>query len=777
MQRWLASSLAVLALALALATLLASWRISSALDAGKPKGTQFQGVPVSLFQYSKESRLHFFLSPNQIKNLSLDFAGSAEVVAASGVRALSWTSSGAELPIQVDFVSENFFSVLGIQFSEGSAAQFSNTADSIVLSQRFLQATGLGRAPATIRISGRVLQVVGVVSEFSGLFDRDSHAWINWNQASGLLYPPARSGASNVLDDRLWFFWTLAIATPGQQSRFNTLLAGMVQRGAYVEPPFSGLVALPGITNQTDLRADADKSQTLYLTMSWLLLVIATLAIGLFIALIRLSRLPSEWIMLRLGAGPAPFFLIGLTYVALPVLLSGILAVVFAGIFQRLLLLDPSVSALMAWSAELEPDGLWREFALIMLVIVLFCVAFNMLVMRGAGAHFGAVVLRASLGFLDTLFLLFNSLIAAAAALTLLIGVLAAHESWSNGRKIAGAGTKNVWFQTLSAKTDAQPISRTARAQLQAVLRLNPNIRKTGFATITPLSGAKIALSDYTIGTHAFKLMVNLASSDALAALALPLQAGRTFTEGSENEIVLDEDAAQQMQAKIFPKPVLGAELRDELGGSVVVVGIVGRVGYASDASQAPPMGYISLPHDFAPLRLIIQGQLNASDLRKLEELDSATIKFAELESFAGIAARLYERFQARSTITFATSLCALLVAVFLLSCTAVLRARRRAREHAIRLSLGAQPSTIILQFLKKDAASNMIGAAVGICTVVVFDIPSKMHLSCVTAVQINAGCLVFFGFCATTMAVLFFAARSTLTCVSLTARLSSGEG
>ena len=779
LKRWIATSLAVLALAVALATLLACWRMSSALDTGKPKGTHFEGEPVSLFQYSDDSRLHFFLSPNQIKNLSIELEGSADLVAASGVRALTWTSGAAELPIHVDFVSDNFFAKLGVQFSEGKAAQFSATEDGVVLSAQFLQVNGLSAAPDTIRVGGRVLRVVGVVSEFSGLFDRDSQAWINWHQSSGLLYPPPRSGAAKGLDDGLWFFWTLAIPKAGEQNRFHTLLDGLVQRAEGVEPPFSALVALPGITNQTDLRADADKSQTLYWTMSWLLLIIAALAIGLLIALIRLSRLSSEWTMLRLGAGRTPFFMLGLAYAALPVLLSGALAILLAGIFQRLLLMDPSVAALMAWSAELEPDPLWLQLAVILFGILSICTTFNMLVMRGAGARFGAVVLRTQTGHLDKLFLVFSALIAAAASLTLLIGVLAAQESWAKEREMASAAAENVWFQALSAKEAGASISREQRLQLQAALRINPNIRKTGFAALLPLSGAKIALSEYSVGANTFKLMVNMASSEAIPALNLPLRAGRIYVEGSESEIVLDEDAARLIQAKISPLPVLGAVLRDELGAMVVVVGIVGRVSYTSDLSQAPPVAYLAMPDDQVQLSLVMQGQLKPSDLQQLQEIQrtsAANIKFAEIQSFPLVAERLRERFQARSTLTIATSLCALVVAVFLLSCAGVLRARRRERDYAIRMSLGAQPGKIISHFLKAELTSNFIGALLGICIVIAFNVPARLFLNILTVEQVKVGSMVLLGFCTITVLVLFLAIRPSLTRVALTAKINGGD-
>lgn len=779
LQRWVATSLAVLALSLALATLLACWRMSSALDSGKPKGTHFEGEAVSLFQYSDDSRLHFFLSPNQISNLAIELAGSADLVAASGVRALTWTSGAAELPIHVDFVSDNFFSKLGVRFSAGNATQFSTAEDGVVLSAQFLRVNGLSVAPDTVRVGGRVLQVVGVVSEFTGLFDRDSQAWINWNQASGLLYPLPRSGAAKGLDDGLWFFWTLAIPKAGEQSRFHTLLDGLVQRAVAVEPPFSALVALPGITNQTDLRADADKSQTLYWTMSWLLLVIAALAIALLIALIRLSRLSSEWTMLRLGAGRASFFMLGLAYAALPVLLSGALAVLLAGIFQRLLLLDPSVAALMAWSAELEPRALWLELAVILFAILLVCATFNMLVMRGAGARFGAAVLRTQTGHLDTLFLVFSSVIAAAATLTVLIGVLAAQQSWAKEREMARAAAENVWFQALSAKEAGASISREQRVQLQAALQLNPAIRKTGFAAILPLSGAKIALSEYTAGENSFKLMVNMASSDAIPALNLPLRAGRIFAEGSENEIVLDEDAARLIQAQIFPLPILGAELRDELDTTVVVVGIVGRVPYTTDLTQAPPVAYLAMPDTQVQPSLILQGQLKPSDLLELQKIQSnhaATLKFAEIQSFPAVAGRLRERFQARSTMTVATALCALIVAVFLLSCAGVLRARRRERDYAIRMSLGAQPGKMIAHFLKAELSSNFIGALIGVSIVLAYNIPARLFLDVLTNTQAKVGVLVLLGFCTITVLVLFLAIRPSLTRVALTAKINGGD-
>lgn len=779
LRRWFISGLAVLALGIALATSLASWRMGATLSTGQPRGTSFSTRPVSLFQYSSDSRLHFFLSPRQIAYLESDFGGSARVIGASGVRRLDWDDAGTTRSLQADFVSANFFSTLGVGFSEGSAEQFAATEDGVVLSDAFIREHRLETVPADIRISGRRMPVVGVARDFSGLFDHQTQAWVHWAQAEGILYPHPKGGKQASFDDQMWFFWALAVPLSNEQNRFQTLLSALADRGAQIAPPFDRLVAIPGITNQTDLHAQADQSQRLYGLVSMLLLCIAFLSMGLLVTLIRLSRLSSEWTMLRLGAPRYCLLLLPIIYGLIPIAVSALIAVLLVPWLQRLLLLDPSIASLMAASADLLWPSLWREFALTLAVGGVVCTLFNALVMRGAGVHFAATQLRTQSRKLDRLFHCFSGIIAAAAMLTLLVSVLAAGDSMMKSRAIAAASVRDVWFQQIGSAKEAASLSSAQRRQLQVQLAAQiPNAQHTGFVTLRPLSGAKVALSEYSLVQGQVRLMVNAATPDAVAALGLTLKAGRLFAAESSNELVLDEDAAKQIQALIAPRSVLGAQLQDDIGDSATVVGIVANVPYTTDLGQAPALAYQAMPSGQESMTLVIRGPLNEQDLRRLKTRGPAEafkLKYAEPLAFTVIANTLRRQHQARATLTIITAISALVVVVFVLACASLLRARRRSHDYAVRMALGAPGHRIIGHFLRAELISNAVGAIAGVGLIVLLRIPDRLTLTADTHTQIWTGSMIMLLFLATSLIVLLLAIRPSLSSRSLLTHLQRG--
>lgn len=778
-RRWLVSTLAVLALGIALATSLASWRMGAVLSSGKPRGTSLGTQPFSLFQYSRDSRLHFFLSPRQIRDLELDLAGSAQVIGASGLRATEWDHSGTARPIHVDFVSPNFFSALSVQFLEGQPQSFATTEDGVVLSETFLRDYGLKTAPEQIRIAGRRMQVVGVAREFSGLFDNQTHAWIHWAQAPGILYPITKIEGREEVDDQMWFFWALAIPKPSEVTRFRALLKGAVDRAAQVAPPFDRLVALPGITNQTDLRAEADKSQQLYGTVSLLLLSIAILAMGLLVALIRLSRLSNEWTMLRLGAPRLSVLAMPFLYGFMPILASAILAIVCVPWLDRTLLLDPSISALMTRSADFSGSPFWKEFAWVLLIAGAVCVLFNALVMRGAGLHFGAVQLRTQSQNLDRIFSVFNALIAAAAVFTLAISALAAYESLNKSSAIAAASVQNVWFQEINIAKDGTPLTSEQRRQLQVQLEsLVPSASASGFVTLRPLSGAKMALSEYSAENGQVRMMLNPSSPDAIAAMGQRLMAGRMFTAGAENELVVDEDAARQIQALVAPMPLLGAEIRDDVGDKAIVVGVVSNVSYTTDMGQAPPIAYQAMPSEQKRFLLVMRGALNEADLERLRTRgpsDAFQLKYGEPEQFSAVADQLRSRYRARSMLTIITSVLALVVAALLLTCAGMLRAQRKTHNYAVRVALGAPSHRIVSHFLKAEVGSNLVGGMAAIALILILKIPEKLAIAVVLSTQILVASLSLAVFVATTLVVLFLVIRPLLSTKLLIEKLQVG--
>jgi len=685
-RRWMVSALAVFSLAVALSAYLATWRMGASLRSGHPVGTHFVSAPVTIFQYSSESRLHFFLSPLQIRNLHADLDGSAQVIGASGVRRLRWGMGDSASLIGADFVSPQFFSALGVEFLLGSAEEFARTEDGVVLSETFVRQHGLALAPQIVHIGERALRVIGVVRGFDGLFDQQSHAWIHWAQAEGLLYPIRRSPDDTPMaESSLWFFWTLAIPERDQRARFETLMAGLKARKALVEPPFDELHFMPGITNEMHIRVEADQSQLLYEAISGLLLLIAILATAFLTALLRLDRVSSEWTMLRLGAPRVRLFVLPWLYALFPSLAAALLAIVLALWMEHLLQRDPALMMLLNGSARLKDEGMWPGFAIALGAVVLICAAFNALVMRGAGLRFSASALRARTERIDPLLHAFHAAIAAAATFTLAVGLLAASESIARSRALASATLDHVWVQSInpdSNNTDpAADLRRKQQARLHAQI---PAIQHSGYVSLTPLQGAMVQQSEFRGPNGGVSLLRNEASADAFAALNLDLLAGRVFAESSQ-EVVVDEDAAKSLQAAVAPAPILGAQIADENGMTWTVVGVVRSLPYRADPTEVSRVIYVPMSTQPISLFLVVRGVLSELDLAVLRDPRFAETRgrqASEPIALRQLADRQRSRQQARSTLTLVTSTCALVVSVFLLACASLLRAKRRARDY-----------------------------------------------------------------------------------------------
>lgn len=755
--------------------------MGASLRSGHPVGTHFNGAPVTVFQYSSDSRLHFFLSPVQIRNLHADLDGSAQVIGASGVRRLPWGIGETANLVGADFVSPGFFSALGVEFVFGTADEFARTEDGVVLSDSFVRHHGLAVTPQVVHIGERALRVVGVVRGFDGLFDQESQAWIHWAQSEGLLYPNRRSPDNTPMaESAMWFFWTLAIPEPGQRARFDTLMAGLKARKALVEPPFDELRVVPGITNEMHVRIEADQSQSLYEAISGLLLLIAALATAFLTALIRLDRVSSEWTMLRLGAPQVRLFVLPWLYALFPLLAAALLAMVLALWIGHLLHRDPALMTLMNGAARLKDEGVWSEFAMTLGAVVLICAAFNAMVMRGAGLRFSASALRARTERLDPLLHAFHAAIAAAATFALAVGLLAASESLARASALASEALDHVWVQSIGSGTDSSDPDADLRQQLQARLRAQiPAAQNSGFVSLTPLQGAMVQASEYRGPNGSVSLLRNEASADAFAALNLDLLAGRVFAESSQ-EAVLDEDAAKSLQAAVAPAPILGAQISDEDGMAWTVVGVVRSLPYRADPTELSRVIYVPMSAQPVSLSLVVRGVLSQHDLAVLRDPRHAEImgrKVSEPLALSQLADRRRSRHQARSTLTLVTSACALVVSVFLLVCASLLRAKRRARDYAIRLALGATEAHVLSHFLRRELLGNLFGCTLGTVLFMLLNVPERLGLRSALLAQGSIAASVLALFVAASLGVLWLSIRPRLTTRALAPQLQDESG
>lgn len=348
-------ALTLLGLALAYAATLAVFNLHGALHGGRPKGTEFSGLPVSIFMHDSKNGMDFFLAPRQITALQTGVGESGHVIGSSGAREVEIRLLQTSHQAAVDVVSPGFFSALGVNILGGDARRFSepDQAPRCVVSERFLERLGLQAPPESLEIAGHTLQVLGVASGFDGLWDHETEIWLDWRLAHDILFPGIRRGS---VEEQPWFYWTLAIAAPGQEAEFSARLARALENGELAEAPFDGFQLLPGISNQLELRRAADTSVLLYLALCFLMLVVACANLAAWSALMRLGHIEKERTFLQLGIPGSTHLLLGLGFVLIPSLLAALLALPLEHVLTLLLRQDAAIYALLAWSADYEHD-------------------------------------------------------------------------------------------------------------------------------------------------------------------------------------------------------------------------------------------------------------------------------------------------------------------------------------------------------------------------------------------------------------------------------------
>jgi hypothetical protein len=720
-QRRLPVGLSVLAFALALAFLFACIRLQASLTEGVPRGTTLEPGSFTVFQHDPQGGVSFFLSPAQIERLQNALRGTAEVIGASGVRALALgmpEGTAAAPTLQADFVSPGFFRVLGVRFAAGDASQFEATEDGIVLSDAYVDSLGGSQAPASVLVQGRRLKVVGVAAGFSGLFDRDTQAWIHWRQADGLLFPDL-GGAEVIPTSRQpWFYWTLVAPAAGAAAEVGTILRSGELGSAIVERPFTQLAVVEGITNQLDLRRAASAGQDVYWQLSLLLSAVACLALALTVSMVRLARLPNELVQLQLGmprSGLLHLLAHHSVWPALAAVAVGAGASVVVGV---LLQREPSVAALMAWSADLEAGFPWWSATLSLLSAIAVTAALQLAFVRSAGLRFATRTLDPRQRTLHRFFGVFELVLVAVAATALALGSIAAVSSVAQLAQIRDSERPDTWAVTFRLD-EAASLGRSAQHTFLARMGDAPaRPFLAAFVSVLPLSEARRPPVTFTAGTAAVTMLENPIGPDAFGPGRLRLLAGRTFEPGAVDEVVIDEGAGNLLQTAIAPQPVLGAQVRNEFGESFTVVGIAESMTYATSAELRRPVAYTSIGTITRRGALLVFGAGTPERVRAaIDDAGRSLPGFAvdRLEALADRGQRVGARYRAKATLTAAAAAVAAVVALLLIASVTTMRARLASQERAIRMALGAAPARLTVATMRATGIRLLVGTAIGL--------------------------------------------------------------
>lgn len=722
--RALSFALSILGLALALAAVLSVLRMSDLVGSGALAGTRLHGQPVSVFTYSSGLDFELFLSPLTIRMVEERLDGSGVLVAASGTRAVPGRVSAELETLHVDVVNSRFFESLGVEVHGLPAGQRVLDSGTAVVSQRFLSERNLQSAPEFIEVQGRRVRVVGVAQDFTGLFDHYTDVWVDWWHGPGILYDED----SRRHLDYMPFFWTVALPADGRQAEFSTRLPTAISEpeGLGIQPPFDSLRAIPGITNQTQWRSQADASLDAYQAIAFVALCAAVLNLAVWAALMRVSRAREEWTLLSLGLPRHKHLMLRLGYVLVGLIPAWVLAAAFEPLFVSLLSSDSAVHLLLKDAAKSDAGFAWFVWLQSGGLALLAVLVVAHLVERAAGLRFGAPALRETGPVLRGVFRGLTVAMAVASCAALLLGYWALSTAITRQGELARMDSGSTWtamVKTTDSKGDFGFADGAERALLAEQLRERlPQIERVGFGTLRPFAEGEGPLASYTLPTSPdtrLHLRLNQIEGDALGAMGLKLVAGRMLPDsGYALEVLLDQRAAADLARRLGKPSVLGELLRDASSMDYEIVGIVEAMPY--NMELASPLGtvYQRMGSTVPVFHTLMRGGVSAAEVdpafAEPFSVSALRFKLEEPQHLPALAERAQARYRARLLFATSTAGVTLLIALLALVSMVVVEARARSHALAVRACLGARPLNLATHAFRGLLIALALGSLLG---------------------------------------------------------------
>ena len=268
---------------------------------------------------------------------------------------------------------------------------------------------------------------------------------------------------------------------------------------------------------------------------------------------------------------------------------------------------------------------------------------------------------------------------------------------------------------------------RTYYADTLSRVRALPGVTEVALGALVPLgiggesSGFRIDGYAPPTGTGVVSVSNNFVSPDYFSVLRIPIRRGRSFApaDGLPNApvvAVVNETAARTYWADQNP---IGRFIRRGTSPPIEVVGIVADITYNTPGEAPQPFIYLPFGPVYFPYGLAFHVRTDRADAglaraltRELRAFDprvqATAIPYEELR-----AQSLYpSRTLAAISAVFGT-IAVLLAMVGIYGVMAHVVASKR-REFAVRLALGAQPSTLISGVLRQGARWTLTGIAFG---------------------------------------------------------------
>lgn len=712
--------LAVSAAGMAMAGAFASLSLQRSLHESGPAGTSLSGEPVSLFQHADANQMDFFLSPRQVEEIDNHLAGSGRAVASSGARLVDVSFDGKELSAALDFVSPAFFKALRVQSLHGGPMAELRPGQAVI-SERLLAKFG-GVRPAAISVADRRLEIVAVARTFGGLWDHDTDVWCHWRDSEGVLLPPPRdSNKKDVAFHESWFYWTLAVPAEGRLAEFRGRMIALDHRTDIATAPFDRLKSVAGISNQLELRDDAESSLALYQLGAGLLLLTAVMGLSAWSALTRIERIGDERVFATLGMPRSRKAGLLLGSVLPPIVAAVTLAALLEPWMFEFISRDVAIAALLEWSPDLSAPALGPERAAFMIFACTVSVSLNQLLARAAAdsASPRNVMAGKRVGWwFNCLMLVLCANATGSVVLALAVSSWHARESQYDVRDWSGVHALRVGKLR---HMDSAPI---ADATWRETLRLElldrvPGTSVAGFMSPRPYSSARPPLELLIGELGEVQAMRVETDAGALVALGLKPLAGRSIGDDPfANEWVVDATLARRISGESNAGAAVGMQVRDTGGDVYTIVGVVDAISYRADLNKKVPVYYAPLSPAPIGVAVVLRRSNTNTAIDPIASgptgIEIAGSVLRDPVSLAESANEAIARRDARTSLALIVALGTAIVSIFVLIAIARVHVHRQRQALALRAALGATRVQLTVAAFRSSASTWVVGAMTG---------------------------------------------------------------